>query len=91
MTKLGEGTRMLTVNLGTGRGHSVLEMVDAFGKASGRSIPYRIVERRPGDLAENFADPALAHKIMGWRAQLGVDAMCADTWRWQQWAAQNVR
>ena len=91
MTKLGEGTRMLTVNLGTGRGHSVLEMVNAFGKASGRSIPYRIVERRPGDLAENFADPALAHKIMGWTAQLGVDAMCADTWRWQQWAAQNVR
>src|SRR5205085_11551018 len=61
MTKLGEGTRMLTVNLGTGRGHSVLEMVDAFGKASGRSIPYQIVERRPGDLAENFADRSEEH------------------------------
>src|SRR5205085_7364923 len=61
MTNLGEGTRMLTVNLGTGRGHSVLEMVDAFGKASGRSIPYQIVERRPGDLAENFADRSEEH------------------------------
>jgi UDP-glucose 4-epimerase len=91
LTKLREGTGTLTVNLGTGRGHSVLEMVDAFRKASGRPIPYKIVERRAGDLAENFADPTLAHKIMGWEAKLEVEDMCADTWRWQQWAAQSLQ
>jgi UDP-glucose 4-epimerase len=74
---------VLTVNLGTGRGYSVLEMVRAFAAASGRPVPYRVVERRPGDLAEYFADPSLARKLIGWQAQFGVDAMCADTWRWQ--------
>jgi UDP-glucose 4-epimerase len=81
---------VLTVNLGTGRGYSVLEMVQAFAAACGRPVPYRVVGRRAGDLPEYYADPALAHKVLGWRAELGIEAMCADTWRWQQWAAKNL-
>jgi UDP-glucose 4-epimerase len=80
----------LTVNLGTGRGYSVLEIIRAFAAASGRAVPYRIVARRPGDIAQCYADPALAFETLGWQAQLGIDAMCADTWRWQQWAAENL-
>ena len=80
---------VLTVNLGTGRGYSVLEMVKAFAVASGRQVPYRIMPRRAGDVAQCFADPTLAHELLGWRAELGIEAMCADTWRWQRWAAQN--
>jgi UDP-glucose 4-epimerase len=75
---------MLTVNLGTGRGHSVLEMVKAFERASGRPVPYNVAPRRPGDIASCWADPGLAHRLLGWRARRDVDAMCADTWRWQQ-------
>ena len=86
---LRERAGVLTVNLGTGRGYSVLEMVKAFGAASGRQVPYRIAARRPGDLAEYYADPALAHELLGWQAQRGIDAMCADVWRWQQCAAKN--
>ncbi len=82
---------VLTVNLGTGRGYSVLEMVRAFAAASGKAVPYRIVARRPGDIAQCYADPALARKLLGWRAQLDLDAMCADTWRWQRWAVENLR
>jgi UDP-glucose 4-epimerase len=70
-------------NLGTGRGHSVLEVVEAFARASGREIPYEVVPRRPGDIAACYADPARARAELGWTAQLGLDAMCADTWRWQ--------
>ncbi|HEY4581106.1 MAG TPA: UDP-glucose 4-epimerase, partial [Candidatus Acidoferrales bacterium] len=81
---------VLTVNLGTGRGYSVLEMVRAFAAASGKPVPYRIVGRRPGDIAQCYADPTLARETLSWQAQLGVDAMCADTWRWQQWAAKNL-
>lgn len=81
----------LTVNLGTGRGYSVLEMVRAFAAISGRPVPYRVVSRREGDLAEYFSDPSLAFETLGWQAQLGIDAMCADTWRWQRWAAENLR
>ena len=72
-----------TVNLGTGTGYSVLGMVRAFEKASGRPIPYRVAARRPGDIAACFADPTLAHEILGWRAERGLEAMCADGWRWQ--------
>jgi UDP-glucose 4-epimerase len=81
---------VITVNLGTGRGNSVLEMVRAFAKASGREIPYRVVARRPGDIAQCYADPTLAGTLLGWRAESRIDAMCADTWRWQQWAAGNL-
>ena len=75
---------LLTVNLGTGHGYSVLEMVDAFAKASGRPVPYQIVARRSGDIGECWADPAKAAQLLGWRATRGIDAMCEDTWRWQQ-------
>jgi UDP-glucose 4-epimerase len=74
---------LLTVNLGTGQGYSVLEMVRAFEVASGRPVPYRIAPRRAGDIATCYADPALAAELLGWRAELGLDAMCADAWRWQ--------
>jgi UDP-glucose 4-epimerase len=81
---------VLTVNLGTGRGYSVLEMVHAFAAASGRPVPYRIVGRRAGDIAQCYADPSLALEKLGWRAELGIEAMCADTWRWQCWASKNL-
>jgi len=72
-----------TVNLGTGQGVSVLQLVKAFERAAGRPVPYRIVERRAGDVAAVYADPARAHTLLGWRAELDVDAMCRDAWRWQ--------
>ncbi len=75
--------RSLTVNLGTGRGVSVLELVRGFERASGRPVPYEIVARRAGDVAEVYADPALARELLGWEARLDVDAMCQDAWRWQ--------
>ena len=77
------GGASLTLNLGTGRGISVLELVRAFEQASGRSIPYEFAPRRPGDVAACYADPALAERLLGWRARLGLDAMCVDSWRWQ--------
>lgn len=72
-----------TYNLGTGRGYSVLEVVSAFERACGKPIPYRIVERRPGDAAISFADPSLAQKELGWFATRSLDDMCQDAWRWQ--------
>ena len=75
--------RPLTVNLGTGQGYSVLEMVRAFEQASGRRVPYEIVARRPGDIATCYADPARAAELLGWRAQFGIEKMCEDAWRWQ--------
>ncbi|MCS6786613.1 MAG: UDP-glucose 4-epimerase GalE [Thiobacillaceae bacterium] len=80
---LQDHTGATAINLGTGRGYSVLEMVRAFERASGRAIPYRIAPRRPGDIACCYADPSLAAKLLHWRAKRGVEAMCADTWRWQ--------
>lgn len=70
-------------NLGTGKGLSVLEMINAFEKASGRKINYEIVERREGDVASSFADPSLAKKELGWSAIRNIDDMCKDTWKWQ--------
>ncbi len=70
-------------NLGTGQGQSVLQMVAAFETASGRPLPYRIEPRRPGDIAECWADPAKAERELGWRARRDLAAMCADSWRWQ--------
>ncbi len=70
-------------NLGTGRGYSVLEVVRAFERAAGREIPYRCVARRSGDIAACWADPERAETVLGWRAELGLDAMCNDAWRWQ--------
>ena len=70
-------------NLGTGRGFSVLEMVTAFERLCGKPIPYRVVERRPGDVAITYADPSLAHAQLGWSSERGIVEMCADAWRWQ--------
>ena len=80
---LSNNTGLLTVNLGTGRGYSVLEMVNAFQEASGKKVSYRIVDRRPGDIACCYADPGMAAKMLNWRAERGIEEMCADTWRWQ--------
>jgi UDP-glucose 4-epimerase len=76
--------RSLTVNLGTGRGFSVLEVVRAYERASGRTIPCESVPRRPGDVAMCYADPSRAQELLGWRAKRDLDAMCTDSWRWQQ-------
>lgn len=75
---------VLTVNLGTGRGYSVLEMVQAFERASGKRIDYAVVARRPGDIAACYADTSFAAEQLGWRAKRGIDEMCRDAWRWQQ-------
>ena len=72
------------VNLGTGQGYSVIEVVKAFEQASGRPVPYEIVARRPGDISECYANPATAEKLIGWKAQFGIERMCVDHWRWQE-------
>jgi len=74
----------ITVNLGTGVGYSVLNLVRSFEKASGKAIPYEIVARRPGDVPACYADASLAQRLLGWRAERDLDTMCADSWRWQQ-------
>jgi UDP-glucose 4-epimerase len=81
--KLAQKPGVAAYNLGTGQGYSVLEMVAAFERACGKPIPYQIVSRRPGDVAETYADPCWAQQELGWRAQKGLDEMCADVWRWQ--------
>ncbi|XP_076766107.1 UDP-galactose 4'-epimerase isoform X2 [Xylocopa sonorina] len=72
------------INLGTGKGYSVLEVIQAFEKASGRKIPYKIVDRRLGDISASYADASLANKELDWQATKNIDDMCLDTWRWQQ-------
>jgi UDP-glucose 4-epimerase len=84
LATLARRSDVLTINLGTGRGYSVLEMIKAFSDGTGRKIDYRIAARRPGDVAECYADPSLALELMGWRAQRGIEQMCADAWRWQK-------
>jgi UDP-glucose 4-epimerase len=76
-------TECLTLNLGTGSGHSVLDVVGAFEQASGKKIPYTVAPRRPGDVAACYADPTKAFKVLDWRAERGLHEMCADAWRWQ--------
>jgi len=73
----------LVVNLGTGKGYSVLDVVKAFEKASGKKIPYKIVQRRAGDIAKCFADASYAAKVLDWKAEKGLQEMCEDSWRWQ--------
>lgn len=70
-------------NIGTGIGVSVLELVQAFGKAAKKEIPYEVIDRRPGDVAACYADPSLAHRELDWKAELDIDRACADSWRWQ--------
>jgi UDP-glucose 4-epimerase len=79
------------INLGTGRGYSVLEVVAAAEKASGRSVPYTVAPRRPGDIATCYADPTGAERLLGWKAQRGLEQMCADAWRWQQRNPEGYR
>jgi UDP-glucose 4-epimerase len=83
LDKLASRPGIVTYNLGTGRGYSVLEMVAAFEKACGKKISYRIIERRPGDIAACYADPSKANRELGWFARRGIHEMCADTWNWQ--------
>ena len=83
LEKLKTNPGLVTYNLGTGNGYSVLDVVKAFAEASGREIPYEIVDRRPGDIATCYADPKLANEELGWTAERGIKEMCEDSWRWQ--------
>jgi UDP-glucose 4-epimerase len=83
LDKIGKNCGLFTCNLGTGQGYSVLEMVSAFEKASGQEVAYKIVQRRSGDVASCYADPKLAADELNWKAEKGLDEMCADSWRWQ--------
>ena len=70
-------------NLGTGHGYSVLQVIDAYSKAGGKQLPYVLDPRRPGDIAECWADPTKAREELGWVAEYGIEEMCADSWKWQ--------
>ena len=87
LARLAQAPGLLTYNLGTGRGYSVLEMVRAFAAASGRPVPYRIGPRRPGDVAQCYADPTRAERELGWKAERAIDQMCRDAWRYQSGGA----
>ncbi len=81
-----EKNTSITVNLGTGQPHSVLELVHAFEQVTEQSVPYQITQRRAGDVAICYADPSLAKTLMGWQAKYNIQQMCADTWRWQTYS-----
>jgi UDP-glucose 4-epimerase len=83
LQKLDSACGVLTVNLGTGKGYSVLELVKAFEKASKKEVPYKTIERRAGDIAKCYADPSYAKEVLDWEAKRGIEQMCQDTWRWQ--------
>ena len=83
LEKIGNFNEVMTINLGTGTGYSVLEMVKAFEKASGKEVPYCIAPRRAGDIAQCYADPSYAKKVLNWEATKGIEEMCKDSWRWQ--------
>lgn len=83
LEKISNINKVLTVNLGTGIGYSVLDVVKAFEKASGVNIPYKIVDRRAGDIAKCFANPSYAKEVLSWEATRGIEEMCEDSWRWQ--------
>lgn len=84
LRKLDDNPGVMIHNLGTGQGFSVLDVVKAFRSATGKDIPFRVAGRRAGDAAAVYADPSLAAKTLEWKSELGLDAMCADAWRWQQ-------
>lgn len=83
LVPLMNGEKSFTVNLGTGQGYSVLDVIQAYEKASNRSVPYEVVERRPGDVAACYADASLAEQLLGWSATRELAEMCVDSWRWQ--------
>ena len=82
--KLETNCGLFICNLGTGKGYSVLDVIHAFEKACGKAIPYVIDPRRPGDIAECYADPTKAKNELGWVAEYGIEEMCADSWNWQR-------
>ena len=83
LDKLTTNCGLVTYNLGTGNGYSVLDVVNAFSRASGKPVPYKIVSRRPGDIAACYANPQKANEELGWKAEKGIEEMCEDSWRWQ--------
>jgi len=83
LERLRQHAQCQAINLGTGVGYSVLDMVRAFERASGRAVPYQVGPRRPGDTAACYADPSTARDLLGWQAERGLDTMCEDAWRWQ--------
>ena len=82
LKKLESSPGCVTYNLGTGVGYSVLDMLKAFEKACGKTLAYKLVDRRPGDVGVVYGDPSLALKELGWKAELGLADMCEDSWRW---------
>ncbi|MCB5188064.1 UDP-glucose 4-epimerase GalE [Methylobacillus caricis] len=90
LEKLERDVGVFTCNLGTGQGYSVLEMVKAFEQASGRNVPYKLVDRRPGDVAASYTDPAYAEHSLNWKATRGIEQMCIDSWRWQSSLAADA-
>ena len=84
LEKIDQVDEVLAVNLGTGQGYSVFDMVKAFEKVSAKEVPYCIAPRRPGDIAACYADPTLAREVLGWEAGYGIEKMCEDAWRWQE-------
>jgi UDP-glucose 4-epimerase len=91
LERLQQHAECRAINLGTGVGYSVLEMIDAFGQACGKPVPYRIAARRTGDIASCYADPGHAAELLGWRASRDLRTMCADAWRWQSNNPQGYR
>ncbi len=91
LKKLDDKPGLMIHNLGTGQGYSVLDVIKGFEKATGKTIPYRIAGRRAGDAPAVYADPALAEKELGWKAELGIEDMCRDAWNWQQKNPQGYR
>ena len=89
LRRLFDAPGSFTVNLGTGQGYSVMDVVQAYAAASGRSIPCEVVARRPGDVAACYADPTRARELLGWQARLDLARMCADSWRWQSMNPQG--
>jgi UDP-glucose 4-epimerase len=83
LEKLATNPGLVIYNLGTGCGYSVLQAVKAFEEATGKPVPYKIVDRRPGDIAECWASPDKAAKELGWTATRGIEEMCRDAWKWQ--------
>ena len=83
LQRLMSAPQCVTVNLGTGRGYSVLDIVSTFEKVSGNPIPYQVLPRRTGDVAQCYADPNYAKVVLGWKAEYDIHRMCEDTWRWQ--------
>jgi UDP-glucose 4-epimerase len=83
LDRLNSFNEVMTINLGTGKGYSVLDVLRAYERASDRKIPYKIVQRRDGDIARNYADPTYAKEVLGWEAKRDLDQMCEDSWRWQ--------